>query len=54
MVKTSPSNAEGSVPGQEAKIPHAPQPSKKPKHTKRSNTVMNSIKILKMAHMKIT
>ena len=35
MVKTLSSNAggAGSVPGQEAKIPHASQPHKKPKHT---------------------
>ena len=33
VVKTSPSNAggAGSIPGQGAKMPHAPQP-KKPKH----------------------
>ena len=51
MVKTSPSNAggEGSIPGQETKIPHASRP-KNPKH--RSNTVTNSIKTLKMVHIK--
>jgi len=40
----------GSIPGQRAKIPHASRP-KKPKHKKRSNTVTNSIKILKTVHI---
>ena len=40
----------GSIPGQEAKILHPPWP-KNPKHN-RSNIVANSVKILKMVHMK--
>jgi hypothetical protein len=47
VIKTSPSNAasEGSTPGWEAQIPHALQP--KTKLYNRSNTVTNSIQILK-------
>ena len=50
MVKTSPSNVEGmgSIPGGGAKIPHASQP----KNQNRSNVVTNSIKTLKMVHIK--
>ena len=54
MVKTLPSNAggAGSILGWGAKIPHALRP-KKPKHKKnRSNIVTNSIKTLKMVHIK--
>ena len=40
----------GSIPGQEAKILHPPWP-KNPKHN-RSNSVTNSVKTLKMVHMK--
>ena len=50
MVKTSPSNTGGvgSIPGQGAKIPHASWP----KNQNRSNIVTNSIKTLKMVHIK--
>ena len=50
VVKTSPSNAggAGSIPGRGAKIPHA----SRPKNQNRSNTVTNSIKTLKMVHIK--
>ena len=53
MVKTSPSNAGsvGSIPGQEAKIPCALRP-KNPNITNRSNSVINSIKALKMVYTK--
>ena len=52
VVNTSSSNAgdAGSIPGQGAKIPHAFRP-QKPKHI-RSNIVTNSIKTLKMVHLK--
>ena len=52
MVKTSLSSARGtdSISGQGAKIPHALGP-KKPKN-KTSNIVTNSIKTLKMVHIK--
>ena len=53
MVKTSPSSARGvgTIPGWEAEIPYALWPKKnKPKN--RSNIVTNSIKALKMVHIK--
>ena len=51
MVKTLPSSAGGvgSVPGQEAKIPHATWP--KTKTCNRNNKVTNSIMTLKMVHI---
>ena len=58
MVKTSPSKAEGvgSIPGQGAKISHGLGPKtqniKKKKSQPRSNIAINSIKTLKMVHMK--
>ena len=53
MVKTSPSNARGvgSIPGQAAKIPHAPR-LRNQKHKIRSNIVTNSIKTLKMVRIR--
>ena len=53
MVKTAHSNAGGvgSIPGREAKIPHASGP-KTPNIEERNNVVMNSIKTLKMVHIK--
>ena len=50
MVKTSPSNAgvAGSIPGQGTKIPGASRPKKK----KKKDKVTNSIKTLKMIHIK--
>ena len=52
MVKTSPYNAVGVglIPGWGAKIPHASRP--KNQNIKRSNIVTNSIKTLKMVHIK--
>ena len=52
MVKTLPSNAggAGSNPHQGTKIPHALWTKKQ--NIKRSNIVTNSIKILKMVHIK--
>ena len=52
VVKTSPSAAKGvgSIPGQGAKISHASGP--KNQDVNRSNIVTNSIKTLKMAHIK--
>ena len=52
MVKTSLSSAgdAGSIPGLGAKIPHALQP--KNQNIKQSNFVTNSIKTLKMVHIK--
>ena len=52
VFRTSPSNAEGtgSIPGREAKIPHALGP--KTKTENRSNIVTNSIKTLKIVHIK--
>ena len=53
VVKTSPSNAGvmDSIPGQGAKIPHASQP-KDQNIKNRSNVVTNSVKSLKMVHIK--
>ena len=53
MVKTLPSNAKGAdlSPGWEAKIPTC-LVAKKSKHKNKSNIVTNSIKILKMIHIK--
>ena len=53
MVKTSPSNAGGvcSIPGQGAKIPHASQPKNQNVKQNKSNTVKNSITILKLVHI---
>ena len=58
VVKTLPSNAggESSIPGCEAKIPHAHRAKKKKKERKnpkqnRSNVVKYSIKTLKMVHI---
>ena len=56
-VKTSPSNAVGAglTPCRGAEIPHASWPKTKKKETKtenRSNIVTNSMKILKMVHIK--
>ena len=53
MVKTLPSKAGGmgSIPGGGPKMPHALGP-KKPKTQNRSNIVTNSIKTLKMVHIK--
>ena len=53
MVKTSPSNAGGVglIPGQGAKIPTTCLSAKKSKQN-RNNTVTNSIKTLKMVHIK--
>ena len=50
VVKTSPSNTGGadSIPGRGAKIPHA----SRPRNQNRSNIVTNSIKTLKMVHVK--
>ena len=55
VVKTLPSNAgiSGSIPGWEAKIPHASW-LKHQKHKNRSNTVANWIKTFKMVHIKNT
>ena len=52
MVKTLPSNAGGvgSIPGQGAKIPHASQP--KNQNIIQSNIVTNSVKNLKVVHIK--
>ena len=52
MVKTLPSSAGGvgSIPGGGAKIPHASRP--KHQNIKHSNIVTNSIKTLKMVHIK--
>ena len=52
MVRTSPSKAEGrgAIPGLGAKIPHASRPNTKTKNE--SSIVTNSIKILKMVHIK--
>ena len=52
VVKTWPSSAEGAglIPGQGAKISPAFWPKKPPKYT--SNVVTNSIKTIKMAHLK--
>ena len=56
MVKTSPSNAgsAGSIPSQEAKIPHFSWPKKKKTQNikNRSNIVTNLIKTLKTVLMK--
>ena len=54
MVETLPSRAEGAglVPAQGAKILNASQPKNKHKKKKRNNTVTNSIKTLKMVHIK--
>ena len=49
MVKTSPSNA-GLIPGQAAKIPHTSWP--KNQNMNRSNIVTDSVKTLKMVHIK--
>ena len=51
VVRSSPSNAAGavSIPGQGTKILHASRP-KKPQNI--SNTATNSIKTLKMVHIK--
>ena len=53
VVKTLPSNAGGvgSIPGQGAKIPHVSW-SKNQSIKNRSNIVTNSIKTLKMVHIK--
>ena len=52
MVKTSPSNAggAGSITGPGAKIPHASQP--KNQNIIQSNIVTNSVKNLKVVHIK--
>ena len=52
MVETSPSNAggAGSIPGQGARIPHALWP--KNQNIKQSSIVTNSVKTLKMVHIK--
>ena len=49
MVKTSPSNAKGagSIPGQRAKIPLP-----RNQNINRNNIITNSIKTLKMVHIK--
>ena len=53
MVKTSPSNAGGAslIPGQGPKVPHASWPKTQNIHNC-SNIVTNSIKSLKMIHIK--
>ena len=53
MVKTSPSNAEGtgSIPGQRAKIPYVSWP-KTQNRNNRSNIVTSLRKTLKMVHIK--
>ena len=53
MVKNPPYNAgdAGSIPEQGTKTPHASVP-KKPKMLSRRNIVTNSIKTLKMIHVK--
>ena len=53
VVKTLPSNPGGasSIPGQGVRIPHALQP-KQNKAKNRGNIIMNSIKTLKMVHIK--
>ena len=53
VVKTHASNAGGVgfILGPETKIPHDSQP-KKTKHKQQDNIVTNSIKTLKMAHIK--
>ena len=53
VVKTSPCNTEdtGSIPVGETKIPHASGP-KNQNIKNRSNIVTNSIKTLKIVHMK--
>ena len=55
MVKTSPSNAGvvGSIPGQGAKIPHAPRPRNQNIKQNKSNSVKNSIKMLKFVHISL-
>jgi len=52
VVKTSPSNVGGadSVPGRGAKIPHAWGP--KTQNLKHSTIITNSVKTLKMVHIK--
>ena len=52
MVKTLPSNAGGTrlIPGRGAGIPHVSQP--KNQNINRSNIVTNSIKMLKIIHIK--
>ena len=56
LIKTSPSNTgdEGSIPGWEAKIPHVWGQKKKnnPPKQNRSNIGTNSIKTLKIVHIK--
>ena len=54
MVKTFPSSAGGvgSIPGQRAKIPQALKPKIQKSIIDRCNTVTNSIKTLKMVHIK--
>ena len=54
VVKTSPSNvgSAGSIPGWGAKIPHALRPKYQKNPQNRSNIVTNSIKTLKMVHVK--
>ena len=53
VIKTSPSIAGGAglIPGQGAKTTQASWP-KKPNHKNKNNTVTNSIKTLKMVHIK--
>ena len=53
VVEISPSSSGsvGSIPGQEAKISHASQ-LKNPKTSNRSKIVTNSMKTLKMVHIK--
>ena len=53
VIKTSPSSAGGAgwIPGRGAKISHASWP-KTPKHENKNNIATNSIKTLKMVHIK--
>ena len=50
MVKTSPSNAVGSIPDQGAKISHVH--GQNPKMENSCHIITNSIKILNMVHIK--
>ena len=52
MAKTLPFSVGGSIPGREAKIPHTSVSKTKTLKKKRSNIVTDSIKTLKMVHIK--
>ena len=52
MVKSSPFNEGGSIPGQGTKIPHTQWEINNQNINSRSNIVTNSITTLKMVHMR--